>query len=88
MHTLVTPPGDRLTVYDYGHRDVRRVAAVRKIDSRPAWLWSRHPDTISGWRFAHRALTPEVRALFDIDWTIFGEARRPAQARFVGSRFR
>lgn len=88
MHTLVTPPGDAMTVYDYGHRFVRKVAAVRRIDSRPAWLWSRHEDTISGWRVAERPLTPEIRALFDVDWSVFGEPRRQPKAAMVGRRFR
>ncbi len=86
MHTLVTPPGDALTVYDYGHRDVRQHAPTRMIDNRPAWLWSRHPDTISGWRIAGRALSPEIRALFDVDWSIFGTPRKGLS--LAGSRFR
>jgi hypothetical protein len=84
MHTLVTPPGDRMTVYDYGHRFVRRVAPVRALDARPAWIWSRHPDTISGWRMAAEPLTDSIRTLFAIDWSVFGEPRRHAMS---GGRF-
>lgn len=84
MHTLVTPPGDTSTVYDYGHRLVRRFAPVRVIDNRPAWLWSRHPDTISGWRVADRPLTADIRALFDVDWSLLGEwSPRPRQGGYV-----
>lgn len=79
MHTLVTPPGDDMTVYDYGHRKVRSVAPVRRLDPRPAWLWVRHEDTISGWRTADRPLTPKIRAMFDIDWT-------PLERPFVPQR--
>lgn len=68
MQTLVTPPGDDLHVYAYGHRDARRVGKLRAIDTRIAWVWSRHPDTISGWRIAERELTDRLRASFPIDW--------------------
>lgn len=88
MQTLVTPPGDSMTVYDYLHRHVRKAAPVRMIDSRPAWLWSRHPDTISGWRVAERPLTPDVRALFDVDWSLFGEPRRQPRPLQAGRAFR
>lgn len=74
MHTLVTPPGDAMTVYDYGHRRVRQFAPVRLIDRRPAWIWSRHPDTISGWRRSDMPLNPLIRGMFDIDWSLFGTA--------------
>jgi hypothetical protein len=88
MHTLVTPAGDRMTVYDYLHRQVRKVAPLRVVDPRPAWIWSRHPDTISGWRSADRPLTPEIRALFCIDWSIFGEARAHPRVSGAGRYFR
>lgn len=73
MQTLVTPPGDDATVYDYGHRDAKKFAPVKLIDSRIAWLWSRHRDTISGWRTAQEPLTDTYRGMFPIDWTLFGE---------------
>ena len=88
MHTLVTPPGDTLTVYDYGHRDVRKHMPVRSVDPRPAWLWSRHLDTISGWRIAERPLTPQIRAMFNVDWSLFGEPRSQARAPRAGRVFR
>jgi putative rhamnosyltransferase len=69
MHTLVTPPDDEATVYDYGHRKVRQFAHVQHIDNRVAWLWTRHEDTISGWRTADRPLTAKIRSLFDVDWS-------------------
>jgi hypothetical protein len=69
MHSLQTPPGDTKTVYDYGHRLVRRVAPVRVVDKEIAWLWARHRDTISGWKLADEPLTDAVRALFPVDWS-------------------
>lgn len=72
MQTLVTPIGDAATVYDYLHRKVRSNAFVRLVDRRPAWLWYRHPDTISGWRMAQLPIDDWVRGLFPIDWSIIG----------------
>lgn len=74
MQTLVTPPGDSLHVYAYGHRKVLEVAPVRTVDPRLGWLWSRHPDTISGWHTADRVLTDHIRSLFPVDWSVFGVA--------------
>lgn len=70
MHTLATPAGDELGVYDYGHRKVAGVAPVVTVDERPGWLWARHRDTISGWRHAEHRLTPGIRRLFPIDWSV------------------
>lgn len=72
MQTLVTPSGDTATVYDYLHRKVRSHALVRFVDRRPAWLWYRHPDTISGWRQALLPVDDWVRRLFPIDWAFVG----------------
>jgi len=74
MQTLVTPRGDTLHVYAYPHREVRKVAEVRTIDPRIAWLWSRHADTISGWHTADSPIRDSFRAMFPIDWSIFGQA--------------
>lgn len=70
MHTLLTPAGDELGVYDYGHRRVAAVAPVVTVDEDPAWLWVRHRDSISGWRQADHRITPAVRRLFPIDWAV------------------
>jgi hypothetical protein len=89
MQTLVTPPGDKLTVYDYGHRTAHKVARIKGIDARPAWLWSRHPDTLSGWRVSDRPLNDDIRALFPIDWSVFGsEYRKPSRTMPRGRSFR
>jgi hypothetical protein len=93
--TLVTPPGDTMTVYDYGHRfaarTMRKAGGTVKfiVDRRPAWLWSRHPDAISGWRVADKPLTDEIRALFPIDWRpLEGQHRPPSRRERPGRVFR
>lgn len=68
MHTLVTPPGDAMLVYDYGHAKCDRAAPVHMVDQQWGWLWVRHRDTISGYRRAERPITPAVRAAFPVDW--------------------
>lgn len=93
MHTLVTPPGDTMCVYDYGHTKVADAAPVVMVDDGPGWLWVRHTDTISGWRRAEASITAEVRGLFPIDWpTLFaawgkpGPPRRPSPAERAAAR--
>lgn len=90
MHTLVTPPGDTATVYDYGHRDARTFAPIRDIDTRIAWLWSRHDDTISGWKTADHALIEPYKEMFPVDWSLFGEPTRrmPPPGGLAGRVFR
>jgi hypothetical protein len=70
MHTLSVPPGDATTVYDYGHRLVGRGQPVVTVDSKVGWLWSRHRDTISGWKSADQPLTDKVRQMFPVDWDL------------------
>lgn len=74
MQTLVTPPGDTLHVYAYLHRKVATVAQVRHVDTRLAWVWSRHQDTISGHHTADVPLPPKIREMFPINWSVFGES--------------
>jgi len=69
MHTLVTPAGERGTVYDYGHATCRTGHAVIDIDHKWGWLWVRHWDTISGYRRADAPITRAVRASFPVDWS-------------------
>jgi hypothetical protein len=70
MHTLFAPNGDDMTVYDYGHRKVAKVAPVVMVDQAWGWLWVRHRDTISGWKRATEPVTDYVRGMFPIDWTV------------------
>lgn len=70
MQTLVTPPGDDATVYDYGHTVARRFARIVVVDEEPAWLWCRHRDTISGWKRAEKPFDRRIRALFPVDWSV------------------
>lgn len=39
------------------------------VDQRPAWLWVRHRDTISGHQKAWLPITKELRTAFPIDWS-------------------
>lgn len=68
MHTLVTPKGDEMCVYDYGHMKVRQTVRTVMVDQVPAWLWVRHRDTISGHRKADRTISPFIRKMFPVDW--------------------
>lgn len=77
MHSLLTPPGDMLDVYAYGHRHVAETVRVVHVDQRPAWLWVRHPDSISGWKHVEKPLTPQVRRLFPIDWSLLTDCPTP-----------
>lgn len=70
MHTLLAPKGDDITVYDYGHRLCARVAPVVTVDQQPGWLWVRHPDTLSGWKKADNPVSPALKRMFDIDWSL------------------
>ncbi len=70
MQTLLTPPGDTASVYDYGHTVAKRFAPVVVVDELPAWLWSRHRSTISGHKRADHAFNREIRRLFPVDWSV------------------
>jgi len=74
MHTLVTPPGDELCVYDYGHTKVRQTVRIQTVDRQPSWLWVRHRDSISGLRQANRPIAPFIRELFPVDWRALEQA--------------
>lgn len=87
MQTLVTQPGDDMHVYGYGHRSVGKHARIRRAGTDIAWVWSRHPDTISDWHSADpHPVDANIRARFAIDWSIFGEPD-PKGARGAGGRF-
>lgn len=68
MHCLVTPAGDDLCVYDYGHAKCQKAAPIVMVDQRWGWLWVRHRDTISGWKRADKRIDPAVRLAFPVDW--------------------
>ena len=70
MQTLLTPPGDDLCVYDYGHRLGYRVAPVVVVDMDPAWLWTRHRDTLSGWQRANIPISESLSKMFPVDWEV------------------
>ena len=85
MQTLVSEVG---SVYDYLHRRVRQHALVRFVDRKPAWLWYRHPDTISGWRMAMSPLDPTVQRWFPIDWAFVGPPLTTERPVRQGQAFR
>lgn len=68
MHCLVTPPGDKGCVYDYGHMTVMRIAPILTVDQEWGWLWVRHRDSISGGRRAGTRMSRAVHTAFPIDW--------------------
>jgi hypothetical protein len=72
MQTLLTPPGDTLSVYDYTHTEP--IAPVEFIDG-VGWLWVRHRDTISGemLRATDSPITDALRCHFPIDWDLLTE---------------
>jgi glycosyltransferase involved in cell wall biosynthesis len=74
MHSLFTPTGDAMTVYDYGHRRVADAAPVVMVDELPAWLWVRHRDTISGWKKGERPISSGLRRIFPVDWPLLERA--------------
>lgn len=86
--TLVTPSGDDLHVYAYGHRDARRVGKLRQIDLRPGWVWARHSDTISGWHTAEKPITDRQKSAFPIDWDILLEPKPNGHGLPKGKQFR
>lgn len=75
MHSLLTPDGDPMTVYDYGHRKVHHSAPVHTVDLERDWLWVRHQDTISGYKSADRLIHPGLTKLFPIDWSLLEKPR-------------
>lgn len=75
MHTLYTPAHDEAVVYDYSHTRCRTFAPTVVVDMRPAWLWVRHGQTISGRALPRHfragrptAIDATLRATFPIDW--------------------
>lgn len=76
MHTLVTQPGDTLSVFGYSHRLVGENASVVTIDRMPGWLWVRHRDTDSGMRQADVSISKRVRDMFPVDWSALAEVWR------------
>lgn len=62
--------GDQLHAKSVQHQRIRALAPVIDVDTRPAWLWVRHPDTNSGFHRAANYLTGRVRRTFPIDWSL------------------
>jgi hypothetical protein len=62
--------GEQVHAKSVQHQRIRQLAPVIEVDTRPAWLWVRHPDTNSGFHRASRPLNATVRRLFPIDWSL------------------
>lgn len=86
--TLQSPPGRRATIFDVSHQRAAELAPLRPASDDPAWLWVRHAITrsridvgrqtkINGrWEGRATRITPEIRALFPIDWALLEGAMR------------
>lgn len=66
--TLQAPAGDGAVIYSFNHKRIADHVPVHMVDRQPAWLWMRHPDTLSNHRRASEDLTSEVRSLYPIKW--------------------
>lgn len=73
--SLYAPAGDRAHIRQVVHPQVRKLGPMRWVDRDPAWLWVRHQDAESGFRRAHDLITPQLRALYPIDWTLLEPLR-------------
>lgn len=73
--SLYAPEGDRIHVRAVQHRRVWTLAPVGFIGPRPAFLWVRHPDTLTPFRGTRDPITPDIVAQFDIDWRLVGVAQ-------------
>jgi len=67
--TLYTPTGPH-HVYTYRHREIAKHVPVVYGNTKPGWLWVRHPDTLSGHKAALKPYDDELRTRFPIDWAL------------------
>ena len=83
--TLFTPTGSH-HIYTYRHREIAKHVPVVYGNTKPAWLWVRHPDTLSGHKAAMKPYDDELRARFPIDWTLLDSQPtvepRPGERKF------
>lgn len=68
--SVFTPSGDQRNVYNWRHMKIRDELPVVDVDDRPAWVWVRHDDALTGGR---RRPTDRIddrfRAMFPrVDW--------------------
>lgn len=75
--SLFAPTGDHCHIRAVQHRHVGELAPVRIVDTRPAYLWVRHPDTNTPFRSAKEPLNAGIRRLFDVDWPAIVAAGGP-----------
>lgn len=71
MHCLFTPDGDDTHVYSYGHTKIKDIMPIISVNfNKPAWIYVRHGDAISGHRKADQEITEEIKSEFPIDWDL------------------
>jgi len=68
--SVYSPPGYRVHAKSVQHQRMHSLAPVVEVDTKPAWLWVRHPDTNSGIKHAERPLIEKVRTMFPVDWDL------------------
>lgn len=79
--TLLSPVGDDSVVYDFNHVRVGDDVPVSLLDDTPAWLWVRHPDTLSKHRRAEAPIDATLRDAFPgIDWDLLTVRRETVDA--------
>lgn len=76
--SLYAPKGDRAHIRQVVHPRIARLAPITFIDHDPAWLWVRHQDAESRFRRAHDIITPALRGLYPIDWSLLEPLRAAA----------
>ncbi len=74
---LYSPSRDTHTIMHINHTSMDRLAPIEPLTEEPAWVWTRHDDARSKDsrastmnRDAMFPLTDEIRAQFDIDWSL------------------
>jgi Putative rhamnosyl transferase len=68
--SLFAPRGDQAHIRMVKHNHIYRFATVRSIDMDPAWLWVRHQDAETRFRRANEPITPALRAIYPVDWSL------------------
>jgi hypothetical protein len=84
--TLQAPAGERRTIFDVSHQLAGNLAPLRPATRDPAWLWVRHRHTRSRLNVGRQTMlngrtegrakyvTPELRAIFPVDWRLIESA--------------
>lgn len=68
--SIYAPASDRVHIRQVVHPRIAMLAPITFVDQDPAWLWVRHQDAESGFRRADQPITPQLRALYPVDWDL------------------